>query len=281
MADSRCLVCRGAGVVDDAGDEIPCACAHRAARNPNLPGTAGFVDFADIVADVRRITEEREAHKAACTARPCRLCSRHVCRCGKPFDGDDRDDCPDCIAAMRLKGALSRVIATIPQRFKWAASGDPAALQARVKLSAERIAKALESPPDGDLMLIGNTGAGKTSLAVAMLCAGVRQNPGLRSQDRFAAAYALAGARARHPLGQGEAPEIKAAMKAPLLLLDDLGSEADDRRNVLTDIIFARHEGDLPTWVTSGFPPEHLMGRYGSALIRRLIENRKPVELGK
>jgi hypothetical protein len=33
-------------------------------------------------------------------------------------------------------------------------------------------------------------------------------------------------------------------------------------------------------WITSGFAVEQLMGRYGSQVIRRILENAKRVELG-
>lgn len=277
-----CVYCNDTGVREFEGIVAKCGCALKREREAEAAREQELrrVDFETLSENIRRAAEDREKHKAECAARPCTICERHVCACGKPFDGDRRT-CETCRNEVLIRHAVTSVAATVPPRFKWAIAADTATLQSRVKLAPERIAKALAEPPDGDLVLVGNTGTGKTSLAVAMLASAVRARPELRSKDRFASTYLLAGARARHPLGQGEAPEVQKAMTAPLLLLDDVGSEADDRRNVISDIVFARHEADLPTWVTTGFSPEQLMARYGSALIRRLIEVRKPVELGK
>jgi DNA replication protein DnaC len=277
-----CAYCNDSGVREFEGIVAKCGCALKREREAEYAREQELrrLDFDALSENIRRAAEERERHKAECTSRPCSLCERYLCKCGRPYDGDYRF-CEMCRHEARVGHAIMQVGATIPLRFKWAVAADMALLQSRVKLAPERIAKALAEPPDGDLVLVGNTGTGKTSLAVAMLACAVRARPELRSKDRFASTYALAGARARHPLGQGEAPDVEKAMSAPLLLLDDVGSEADDRRNVISDIVFARHEADLPTWVTTGFTPEQLMARYGSALIRRLIEVRKPVELGK
>jgi hypothetical protein len=239
------------------------------------------VDWAGMILAARHAADALEAHRAGCVAAPCAKCERGLCRCGAAFDRAGlHDRCGVCRAEERLRRAVARVSATIPPRFKWAISGEIATLAERVKLEPERIAKALAAPPAGSMMLVGDTGTGKTSLAVAMLLAAVRVAPERRDRDLFASSFMLAGARNRHPLGKGEAPEIEAAMTTPLLLLDDLGSEGDARASVIAEIIFARHEADLPTWITTGFPAEQLMARYGSAIIRRAIEHGKPIRLG-
>jgi DNA replication protein DnaC len=280
--DPRCLVCRGDGTVRDGDGDIPCACVGSPRRDLYTTSEPERFDWGAFVAEARQRANDLEAHRALCTVAPCAKCERGRCRCGQPFEGlGTHDHCPACRAEERLRRAVARVSATVPPRFKWAITGELDTLCERVKLERERIQRALSSPPAGSMMLVGDTGSGKTSLTVAMLMAGVRMAPDLRDRDLFASSFMLAGARNRHPLGKGEAPEVIAAVSAPLLLLDDLGSEGEARASVLSEIIFARHEADLPTWITTGFPADQLMARYGSAIIRRLIEVRKPVELGK
>lgn len=279
--DPRCLVCHGAGELRDGDGEIPCACTYSPKRDLYVTSEPEKVDWTAMVTAAREAADALAAHRNACVAAPCAKCERAVCRCGLAYgESGTYSLCPSCRAEERKRRAISQVTATVPPRFKWACSGELATICERVKLAPERVAKALSAPPSGSIMLVGDTGTGKTSLAVAMLLAAVRIAPALRDRDRFASSFVLAGARNRHPLGKGEAPEIVAAMGAPLLLLDDLGSEGDARANVISEVIFARHEADLPTWITTGFPAEQLMARYGSAIIRRVIEHGKPIVLG-
>lgn len=280
--DPRCLVCRGSGLVRDNESDVPCGCAHHAPRDLYALSSAAWLEYPPAALErMRRETDALEQHRLTCSDRPCVRCERMVCACGVPFDGSGKV-CPKCSVARRLADALAPMTASVPSRFRWALDADLATLRQRIKLPPERVSKALESPPASDLMLIGGTGSGKTSLVVAMLAAWVRLEPEARGGARFASCYALAGARGRHPLGQGEAPDVKAAMTAPLLVVDDMASEVDDRRNVIAEVIFARHEHEVgPTWVTTGFPVDHLMQRYGTAIVRRLIERRAPVEIGK
>jgi DNA replication protein DnaC len=187
--------------------------------------------------------------------------------------------CAACTEAKRLPRLLAGIRESVPKRFRWAFDATPETLRGRVRASDEFIARGLANPPNADVVFFGDTAAGKTSLAVAMLDAWVRHDPAERKGARFVESYWLAGARARHPLGQGEAPAVLDAMCAPLLVLDDVGSEADDRRNVIADVIFHRHNEELPTWITTGFSAEQLMARYGSQVLRRILENGKRVQL--
>lgn len=220
---------------------------------------------------------EAEEHAATCTARPCERCHRYVCPCGAAVDG--MPECDACYRAKVLESQLAPTRKSVPRRFAWALDADLDTLRARVRATKDLIARAVESPPAGNLVFVGDTGSGKTSLAVAMLGAWVRVAPELRKGARFAEAYSLAMARARYPLGEGEPPEVDDAMGAPLLVLDDLGSERDDRNNVLADVIFERHNADLPTWITTWLSQEKCIERYGSGLTRRIFETAKVVRL--
>ncbi len=280
--DPRCLVCKGSGSVDAWGRTENCACVDVPKRDPYAPPKAGWVDesIREVMALASKRHAEAEAHAKACNDRPCKRCERFICACGKPFDGAENHRCRDCWKAEKLARVIDVARERVPKRFRWAFDGDVDALASRVKGARSLIERGMSNPPTCDVMFSGDTAAGKTSLAVAMFGAWVRLDPEQRVDAMFAEAYLLAGARARHPLGQGEAPAVVEAMQAPLLLIDDVGSEVDDRRNVVADVVFHRHNEELPTWITTGFTVEMLMGRYGSHVVRRLIEHGKRVALG-
>jgi hypothetical protein len=124
---------------------------------------------------------------------------------------------------------------------------------------------------------VGTSRTGKTSLAVAMLRAWVAK---YERRAMFAAAHRLGVARIQHPAGHGEAPLVEAAIDAPLVLLDDLGSERDFPTNPIADVIFERHARDLPTWVTTGLPRDALVARYGAGVMARLFERARVIQVG-
>jgi hypothetical protein len=239
---------------------------------------------------VERFRAEEQAaleHSAGCTARPCERCARHICRtCKCPVDGATQ--CRECSAAEWLASSLRPTADSIPPRFGWAVSASRELLESRVRGPATLVVRGLAAPPSTNLLFTGPTGAGKTSLAVAMLCAWVRAEPSARRGAVFVEASWLSRARARHKLGQGEAALVEACCEAPLLLLDDLGQEREDRDGCITDVVYKRSALDLPTWVTCGLAggdlgsfAEHLSRRYDGGFVRRILESGKRVELGK
>jgi DNA replication protein DnaC len=282
IPDPNCAKCKGDGFTTEGGHRN-CECRGIHERDPYARPSAGwaFDALQSAIDDADRRQREREEHARTCTERPCLRCSKHVCtQCSKAFDDRYPGKCQACRRAEREASALERLHSTVPKRFRWALGADRSTLLGRVKASPELVDRAIASPPSGNMVLLGDTAAGKTSLVVAMFDAWARQDPIARIGGEFVEAYWLAGARARHALGQGESQMVETAMNATLLVLDDLGSEVDDRRNVLQDVVFHRHNEDLPMWITSGFAVEQLMGRYGSQVIRRILENAKRVELG-
>lgn len=281
IPEDDCVICKGEGFLDDASGHRPCPCRNIPKRDayaaPSV-GWAGEAVAAAMAASAKRQAAQ-EAHASTCTDRPCKRCERFVCACGKPFEGAKNHRCRECWQAEKRLLALGPMQDSVPKRFRWALSASGIIFE-RVKATEALIARAQANPPSGDMILHGDTGSGKTSLVVAMLDAWVKQDIDQRAGARFVESYWLSGARARHALGQGEAPPVVAAMTATLLVLDDLGSESDDRRNVISDVIFHRHNEELPTWITTGFSVDQLMARYGSAVIRRIVEHGKVVELG-
>jgi hypothetical protein len=239
---------------------------------------------------VARFRAEEQAaieHAAGCTARPCERCARFVCRtCETPVNGATQ--CRECSGAEWLAASMKPTTDSIPPRFQWAVNASHELLLSRVRGSAALLARGITSPPSTNLLFTGETGAGKTSLAVAMLAAWVRAEPSARRGAVFVEASWLSRARARHKLGQGECELVETCFAAPLLLLDDLGQEREDRDGCITDVVYKRSSLDLPTWVTCGLAgadlgsfAEHLSRRYDGGFVRRILETGKRVELGR
>lgn len=127
------------------------------------------------------------------------------------------------------------------------------------------------------LVLCGPTRIGKTSAAAALvrrLVAKAAKDGGLNWElakwIRWEHAATLATARKRHALGEQESPEVERAMRAPLLVLDDLGWDRD--ADVVEEVLDARYQRTVPTVVTSGRSPDELLERYGDAVYRRMFE---------
>jgi DNA replication protein DnaC len=136
---------------------------------------------------------------------------------------------------------------------------------------AETIRRVLAS---SRVVFAGPSGAGKTSLAIA--CLRERAPHGL-----FVSALRIGTARIQSHAGQGEAALVEQAIAAPLLLLDEVGGEQKTATNAVRDVIFARYDADLPTWITTGFKGGELAAMYGDGALRRLTEHAYVVQLGK
>jgi hypothetical protein len=87
-------------------------------------------------------------------------------------------------------------------------------------------------------------------------------------------------ARIQHLAGHGEPEIVESAMKVPLALLDDVGSERDTSGNALPDVIFERHAEDRPLWVTTGLTRPQLITRYGAGIVGRLFERSVVLQVG-
>lgn len=241
----------------------------------------------DVLERMKALQAEAEKHAATCTARPCERCQRYVCReCKAPVTGSDI--CEACWARDSLARLLRPTRESVPPHFRWAFEATVERLRGRVQSSDEMIRRGLENPPSTSLLFLGNTGAGKTSFAVAMLDAWVRQDPAKRTGARFVEAGWLARARARHRLGE-ESPLMTDALTCPLLVLDDLGNEREDRDGCINDVVYGRSNAELPTWITCGLALKEvtveafaaqLANRYDGGFVRRIIEHGKRVTLG-
>lgn len=258
-----------------------------AAPTEPAPPSSWLSDVAPaLVARFRAEEVAAEEHARSCGVTPCERCDRHRCCCGAVIVGSTM--CPLCSAISLQSVALEPTVKSIPKRFAWAVNADRETLESRVRGPATLVLRGLTAPPSTSLLFTGPTGAGKTSLACAMLVSWVRADLSARRGALFVEASWLSRARARHKLGQGEAELVEQCLAAPLLLLDDLGQEREDRDGCITDVVYGRSSRDLPIWVTCGLPggdlesfAEHLSRRYDGGFVRRILEHGKRVELGK
>jgi DNA replication protein DnaC len=196
-----------------------------------------------------------------------------TCPCGATTS---RVPCWDCDQARMARAdadrARAQAVATIPRRFEWASVGNRE-LADRVKSDEPLVdvaARVLRSPR---AIFVGPSGSGKTSLACA--CLRERVPHGV-----FMSALRLGMARMQSSLGDGESAEVQRAMTVPLLLLDEVGGEAKTATNAVRDVLFARHDADLPTWITTGFTGKQLAETYGDGALRRIVEDAYVVKLG-
>lgn len=124
------------------------------------------------------------------------------------------------------------------------------------------------------LVLMGVPGSGKSTLAAATLAAWAEAGRSIA----WAPALRLAHARAEARLGE-EPEEVKRAIRANLLVVDDLGQEPLVTTSAVVDVIHARHDADRPIIVTTGVQRRVLAERYGGGTARRLLEHALVVEM--
>ncbi len=214
----------------------------------------------------------------------------HRCRCGEQVP-DRLDICATCAAAELeelRRMALAKARATLPS-MPHAHLANPRlgdTVDARILAVVGLTVTDRWSPLEGsNLVLLGDTGAGKTTAAVAVARAildraktpeQVRLAQGLR----FVTAPQLHTAQSSHAAGgfeaqaRGEdAPIVAKAKATALLILDEVGFEPAPRRDtaaVVVDVIQGRYIAGLPTIVTSGLTEDGLVRRYGEATKRRI-----------
>lgn len=212
-----------------------------------------------------------------------------LCLCGAALSDDDLTHCKACterataLYEQRQRDQRARMLREkaegILTRFPgWAWVDDDSLVSKRCHSARMRRAVEGWSPTDGNLVLLGPTGLGKTMLAVRRARQLVREAHAgghLRSVSgfRWASGLELVRAHAEHPLGKGKAELLSEAFDAGILFLDEIGFE-DIRAGgtLMLELFEHRYRLGRVTVVTSGATREELISRYGMATWRRMVE---------
>jgi DNA replication protein DnaC len=175
---------------------------------------------------------------------------------------------------------LEDAIYGLPKRYQWASFGVPANLEKHIRSTAA-IDRAGACRHATRVIFVGASGTGKTSLAVAALRARYLDEPH-HAIARFVSAWQLGIARALHKLGDDEPPLVDLAIRwRGVVLIDDLGSpKSDPPMSAIPDVLMARHDAELPTWVTTWMTDSELEARYGSGIARRVLEDAAIIDCG-
>ena len=127
------------------------------------------------------------------------------------------------------------------------------------------------------VLIVGPGGHGKSSLLAAM----VRARAELKGErNAFVTAWKLGVARAQHGLGEGEPELVQWALKAPVLALDDVGSESQLPNSAVRDVVFERHAQGQPMWITTAMTRSDVVSRYGDGMARRISEGARVINCG-
>lgn len=205
------------------------------------------------------------------------------CECGAEIRLSMRR-CGACEARKRYEGARrgkERAIAeterTIPAHFAWARFDSPLLVERVQPRAAVDLAKSAKAARL--VVLQGESGTGKTSLAVAMLRAIADRG----ERGMFVDARALTRARQGHGFGGGEAPLIERAMRARVLVLDEVGAErgVGMAESVVAEVIHERHAHARQTIYCTPFTSTELVERYGAGIVRRMLEDVTAIRLAR
>lgn len=185
-----------------------------------------------------------------------------------------RDTCFACNAKTEQeKDARDEAAAAgIPSRFAWAKL-EALELAERVQShkSVSVLAKSILEAPR--VTVGGPTGSGKTSLLVACLRKVLPYAMMVRAER-------LARAPIEHSAGHGESPLVLRAKAVRVLLLDDLGTDEITKVSAVRDVVFARYDAGLPTWISTGISSSEIENLYGSGFARRAVSEALTVGLG-
>lgn len=233
-------------------------------RDPSMP----LADIATLIAQ-------------ASTPQRCRGSGYLRGRCETMVDGPYLcDHCATMSSVNRHDKNYEAASMSVPPRYRWARRKSEELVK-RVSHGGAAIRDVFEGVVEQGKngYIHGPTGTGKTSVSVAALhevidlgrIEGAPLEVRTRSAlARFAAAMDLTLAAQQTRFGTGAVPEITAAKRATILVLDDIGKEADTR--TVFEVIDERYRNGLQTVITTNLEIQECDRRYGQGLVRRVIE---------
>lgn len=204
---------------------------------------------------------------------PCRGCRQTITvmgsLCGPCSDAERRE------TATRIVEQACRKLSRTLEPWAWA---DIARPEFRERVRAPKLLAFAEryQVARGSVLLLGETGVGKTTAMRALarrliaeaIAAGDASRPITRAVWTTALDLAIEGRESRY----GTRDELlHAAVRAPVLFLDELGQERADPR-WLIEVTNERYDNSRPTLSSSGLRRAELEQRYGAGAVRRLIE---------
>jgi DNA replication protein DnaC len=193
------------------------------------------------------------------------------------FHNDTR--CRECAAKVeRARAARARAVnaasASIPASFAFTRAGLADSKVRACVRDHVALAKVTKAASGSEwLLLRGEAGLGKSVCAAAVAWSGAERGVALLWLD----AFELANAVARAPLGV-EPRLVRDALAAPLLVVDDLGSETAVPTSPIAEVLHRRHARGARTIVTTWLDIGATEARYGSGIARRLYERAVVVE---
>ena len=206
---------------------------------------------------------------------------RGKCRCGVPLDHPGIcDRCSEKRDRRELTAMFEAARESIPEHFRKAKfdslelSGYCGADSARAGLAM--LDDLLAKTVDG-ITLMGQKGSGKTSLACAMLRAAIDRQHLIALRGRFISCVDLGLARKDCRLG-AKPWIVEDAEKASLLVLDELGKEAD--KGPIIEVICTRHDNEKPTIITTPWLESELCAGYDGGIARRILERSAVLRMG-
>lgn len=162
---------------------------------------------------------------------------------------------------------------SIPENYR----DEPRALLARATQALRDAAAGTASPERFGALLMGPTGAGKSSVAAWLLRrweAHARQQvPSGNGRDPRVAwldALDATDGERRYRLGSGDPEDLERSYRADWLVLDDVGKSCSP--TLLQQILARRYASQRPTIVTTGLTPDELTAHIGAATVRRIVE---------
>ena len=146
--------------------------------------------------------------------------------------------------------------------------GDNRAMMEKVLAFCKRYAESFHEKADS-LLLIGNTGLGKTHLSTSIAVAVVEKG----YEAVYTSAPNLFSALEAEKFGREAQLTMQEVLDAEFLLIDDLGTEnpSNLNNNFLYNIVNTRLITGKPTLINTNLMPADLMKRYTDRLASRLL----------